>query len=318
LPLIRETLDRVRGLAPESRIRILTGDRLMGPFREALEELGPDSFLVEPQARGTGPVLVWAAWTLLREDPDAIMVSLHADHAIEPKKAFRDLIRRGISVAGRVDALFTVAVPPTRPETGYGYIRLGEVLSPDPGVDPGDEIFRVHNFVEKPDLETANEYLEAGYLWNSGIFLWRASLFLEEVRAVAPELDELIPLLEKGDVDGFFRAAPIISVDEAVLERSSRVASIRATFHWDDVGSWEAVARTRSRDPDGNVLLGAVEAVDSAENIVLAEAGTVVLFGVEGLAIVRSGDIVLVADRSRTPDLKSLLKHLPLELLDPD
>ncbi len=313
-PLIRDTLDRARGLVPEDRIRILTGGHLLGPFREALGELDPSSFLVEPQPRGTGPVLVWAAWAISQIDPDAILVSLHADHAIDPFDAFSTLIRAGARAVETTDALFTVAVPPTRPETGYGYIQPGEAIPAEGGVDA----FRVQSFVEKPDRDTAQEYLAAGYLWNSGIFLWRAGFFLEEVRAVAPELGRLIPHLEEGDVEGFFREAPVISVDEAVLERSSRVASLRATFQWDDVGAWEALARTRAPDGKGNVLLGSVQAVDSRENIVMAEEGTVVLFGVEGLAIVRSGDIVLVADRAKTPDLKSLLEALPSHLRDPD
>lgn len=313
-PLIQDTLDRARGLAPEDRIRILTGDHLLRPFRQALGELDPSTFLVEPQPRGTGPVLVWAAWVICQIDPNAIIVSLHADHAIEPSSAFHTLIRDGARVAKKTDALFTVAVPPTRPETGYGYIQPGETI-PSPA---GAEAFRVRSFVEKPDLDTAQEYLKAGYLWNSGIFLWRAAFFLEEVRAVAPELGSLIQHLETGDVERFFREAPVISVDEAVLERSSRVASLRATFRWDDVGAWEALSRTRPADGAGNVLLGSVQAVDSRENIVMAEDGTVVLFGVEGLAVVLSGGIVLVADRDRTPDLKTLLESLPSRLRNPD
>jgi mannose-1-phosphate guanylyltransferase len=301
-------------LVPEDRIRILTGAHLLKPFRRALGDLDPSVFLVEPQARGTGPVLVWAAWEISRSDPEAVLVSLHADHAIEPIRAFLSLMRSGADAARAVEALFTVAIPPTRPETGYGYIRPGESLELEGETDG----FRVHSFVEKPGVETAREYLAAGFLWNSGIFLWRAKIFLEEVKAVAPELGSLIPLLEKGDVEGFFREAPVISVDEAVLERSSRVASLRATFQWDDLGSWEALARTKGVNEAGNVLLGSVQAVDSGQNVVLAEEGSIVLFGVEGLVVIRSGDIVLVADRARTPDLKSLLKALPPDFRNPD
>ena len=300
---------------PEDKIRILTGGHLLSPFRQALGELPPESFLVEPQARGTGPVLAWAAWVISQRDPEAVIVSLHADHSIDPLDSFQTLVREGARVARQTDALFTVAVPPTRPETGYGYIQPGEILSAG-----GDDVeaFQVRSFVEKPSRDTAQEYLDAGYLWNSGIFIWRASIFLEEVKAVAPELGKLLPLLERGDIEAFFQEAPVVSVDEAVLERSSRVASLRATFRWDDVGSWEALARTRAGDGQGNVLLGSVQAVDSRENVVMAEDGTVVLFGVEGLAVVRSGNIVLVADRAKTPNLKSLLEALPSDLRDPE
>jgi len=312
--LVRDTLDRALGLAPKERIRILAGAHLLKPFQGTLSELAPSSYLVEPQPRGTGPVLVWAAWVITRSDPEAVIISLHADHTIQPPEAFLSLIQDGAEAARTTDALFTVAVPPSRPETGYGYIRPGEPLP----VQGRADAFRVRSFVEKPELDTAREYMELGYFWNSGIFLWRAALFLEEVKAVAPELGDLLPLLEAGDVEAYFREAPNISVDEAVLERSSRVASLKATFQWDDVGTWEALARTRPADGMGNVLVGSAEAVDSKENIVMAEDGTVVLFGVEGLVVVRSGDVVLVADRSRTSDLKSLLEALPQQLRDPE
>jgi len=303
------------GIVPAARIRILTGSHLLEPFEGALQGLAEIRFMVEPRARGTAPVLTWAAWELLKEDPDAVLVSLHADHAIQPREAFQALIRDAGSLAGRERRLFTVAVPPTRPETGYGYISPGDPIHTREGAL---EAFHVRSFVEKPDLETAERYVENGFLWNSGIFLWRADVFLEEVRSVAPELSLLLPLLERGDVEGFFGEAPNISVDEAILERSRRVASVRATFSWDDVGSWEALCRTCPADEDGNVAVGEVHLVEARDNIVMAEEGRTVLFGVEGVVVVRSGDIVLVADRSRTPQLKTLLSALPPNLRNPD
>jgi len=313
-PLILDTLTRARLIVPDSRIRILAGRHLVDPFQDTLGDVGTGVFMVEPEAKGTAPALTWAAWTLHREDPDAVMASLHADHNIRPGKAFAGLIRKAADLAWRTSDLFTVAVPPTRPETGYGYIEPGPAL---PGGE-GAGAFRVQSFIEKPDVETAREYLEAGYRWNSGIFIWRVDAFLDEVRAVAPELGDLLPLLDAGEVEAFFEAAPSISVDKAVLERSGRVASVEADFHWDDVGAWESLRRTRSPDEGGNVTLGSVHLKESEDNIVMAEEGTVVLFGVEGLVVVRSGDIFLVAARDRTPDLKELLKDLPEELRDPE
>ena len=312
-PLILDTLNRARGIIPDRRIRILTGKHLVDPFQEALDSLDPEVFMVEPQAKGTGPVLTWAAWTLKQLDPEAVVISLHADHAIQPREVFQDLMRRTGVLAHGSRSLFTVAVPPTRPETGYGYIRPGEALSG--GEDLG--AFRVRSFVEKPDRDTAREYLEAGYFWNSGIFVWRADVFLEEVEAVSPELADPLPRLAEGDVEGYFRDVPNIAVDTAVLERSSRVASVPATFQWDDVGAWEALGRTGSPDGSGNVSLGSVHFKDARDNIVVAEDGEVVLFGVEGLAVVRCGEVVLVARRDRTPELKTLLKDLPHHLKNP-
>lgn len=312
--LILDTLDRARALVPDQRIRILTGEHLLAPFSEILQDPDPEIFLVEPQAKGTAPILVWASWVISQVDPQAVMTSFHADHAIYPMDAFLELIAAGAEAAISTGALFTIAVPPSRPETGYGYIQPG-----DPIPLSGDgEAFRVRSFKEKPDVETAQEFVDSGYLWNSGIFLWSVSAFLNEVRDVAPEIGDLIPLLEAGDVEGFFREAPAISIDNAVLERSRNVATVKATFQWDDVGTWDALARTRPQGERGNVLHGDVHAVESADNIVMAEDGTVVLFGVQNLAVVRRGDIVLVAERDKTPDLKSLLEKLPPELRDPD
>lgn len=307
-PLIVDTVRRARDLGSAERVRILAGEHLLQPFRRVLGDLPDDAYMVEPRARGTAPVLTWAAWTLHQRDPDAVLVSLHSDHVVEPEEAFSELIRVAARVAATEELLLTIAVEPDRPETGYGYIRPG---SPVPA--PGDvEAFRVDAFVEKPDPKTAAEYVERGYLWNSGIFVWKAAVFLDEVRRRAPEIGELLPLLEAGDEEAFFAEAPTISVDEAVLERSDAVGTVKATFRWDDVGSWSALARTRRSDDDGNVAVGSLHAVDSRNVIAYSDDGTpLVLFGVEDLVVVRTGSVTLVADRSRAPDLKALLGELP-------
>lgn len=307
-PLIVDTVRRARELGSAERIRILAGEHLLQPFRRVLGDLPDDAYMVEPRARGTAPVLTWAAWTLHERDPDAVLISLHSDHVVEPEERFSELIRVAARVAATEELLLTVAVEPDRPETGYGYIRPG---SPLPA--PGDvEAFRVEAFVEKPDPKTAAEYVERGYLWNSGIFVWKAAVFLDEVRRRAPEIGKLLPLLEADDEEAFFAEAPTISVDEAVLERSNAVGTVKATFRWDDVGSWSALGRTRRSDADGNVAVGSLHAVDSRNVIAYSDDGTpLVLFGVEDLVVVRTGSVTLVADRSRAPDLKALLGELP-------
>ncbi len=309
-PLIVDTLERARGLAPDERISILTGEHLVPPFRSALPDLPHDAIWVEPRARGTAPVLAWAAHRMAREDPDAIMVSLHADHLIEPEDAFRTLVPRAAALARQEDLLLTIAVPPDRPETGYGYIRPGaEIVN-----ESGFRGWRVGAFVEKPEHETAVRYVKDGYLWNSGIFIWTVSRFLEEIRMHAPELGAHLPLLDEGRDEAFFERAPSISVDEAVLERSGRVGTVEATFRWDDVGGWEALQRTTPTDEWGNAVMGEVHTEESEGCIVWAEDGPVVLFGVEKLVVVRSGGMTLVLPRERAADLKSLLASLPESL----
>ena len=294
----------------DDRIRVLTGARLARAVQGVIPDLDVESLMVEPRVRGTAPALTWAAWEANERDPEAVLISLHADHLIRPESDFVELLHVTASLARREDRLFTVAVPPTRPETGYGYIEPGEPI----GDAAGLRAFRVASFREKPDAATARRYVGAGHLWNSGIFVWKASTFLNEVKAVTPELADLIPLLDEGRVEDFFERSPIMTVDEVVLERSGRMASVAATFEWDDVGSWEALMRTQEPDDDGNVLIGNGHLVESSRNVVYSLEGTVVAYGVEDLVIVQSGDVTLVTRRELAPSLKDLLDRLPPEL----
>lgn len=311
-PIVVETVERARSLVPPERIRILAGGEVADRIVAALPELPQGALLREPLAKGTAPVLTWAAWTLARNDPDAVLVSLHSDHVIQPLDRFQSVIRRAVQVARSHQRLVTVGVVPDRPETGYGYLAPGTPL--DLGTEP--EAATVRAFVEKPDARTAATYIEQGFLWNSGIFVWKAAVFLDQVRAVAPELAAALPLLEARDVAGFFEAVPTVQVDVAVLERSPAVATVRATFSWDDVGSWEALARTRPRDANGNVRVGDVWVTEGKENIVVADEGTTVLFGVDDLVVVRAGEVTLVTHRSLAPHLKRLLDTLPDRILE--
>jgi len=304
--LIADTVERARALVSDDHIRILAGEHLAAPFRVAMPDLPAGSYLVEPEARGTCPVLAWAAWEVSSRDPEAVLVSLHSDHLIRPLEAFADTVRAAAHLARTRDLLVTVGVRPDRVETGYGHIQPGEALEA-----PGDlQAFRVAAFHEKPDAATARRYLDAGYLWNSGIFVWKASIFLDQVRRHAPEVASCLPLLEREGADAFFQAVPVSVVDRAVMERSDRVACVEATFTWDDVGSWEALGRTRRPDAAGNVLVGDGSAVESSGNVVFAEDGKVVLFGVRDLVVVRSANVTLVLPRDRAADLKSLLRQL--------
>lgn len=305
-PLIVDTVERAAPIAGADRIRILTGEAV-GRAIQAGTGLPDSAFMLEPQAKGTCPVLAWAAFEAAKTSPDTVLVSLHADHDIEPADAFVRLIQEASQIAHETERLLTIAVPPTRPEVGYGYIHAGEEIT-----RVGSAVcYDVQAFVEKPNLETAEQYVADGYLWNSGIFVWRADTFLDEVRAHEPGVAAALPHLERGDVAGFFDACPNITVDDGVLEPSNRVATVPATFTWDDVGSWEALTRTRELDESGNVLIGDAHLVDSSGNVVVAEDGSVVLFGVSDLVVVKKGEVAFVTTRAKSPDLKALLSELP-------
>ena len=304
-PLIADTIDRARALAPDERIRILAGEHLAGPFRAALADLGDDAYWIEPRARGTGPVLAWAARRLVEVDADAVMVSLHADHLIEPLEAFRDTVGAAVEVAVRDELLVCIGAVPDRVETGYGHVEPGDPI----GVAGAQRAYRVRAFHEKPDPETARRYVDAGYLWNTGIFVWKAAVLLQEIERHAPEIAAHLPLIDRS-AEAFFDAVPVSVIDRAVMERSDRVATVAATFAWDDVGRWEALSRTRQPDASGNVALGDARFVEARDNVVFAEEGSVVLFGVDDLVVVRTGGTTLVLPRERAADLKTLLTAL--------
>jgi mannose-1-phosphate guanylyltransferase len=315
-PLLRDTLERILPLVPQERLRILTGAHLAGPILDALPELGPGNLLLEPRAAGTAPVLAWAAAEIERRDPDAVMISLHADHVIHPTSAFRELLARAAELATRHRRLFTIGAEPSRPETGYGYIRVGAPLQ-EASERPAEaenavQARAVAEFVEKPDAVTAARYLADGaYLWNTGLFVWRVSDLLEQLERHTPELAPLIPILREGGVEEFFERAPTLSIDHGLLERSDRVGVLRATFRWDDVGAWDAVNRTRPLDEQGNALLGEAFGVEVQNSILYAEDGPIVAFGVADLIVVRTAVVTFVAHRDRAAELKSLLEQLP-------
>ncbi len=303
-PLILDTVERARRLVGPERVLVLSGPELVAPFLGSVPDLRPTDFLLEPIARSTAPVLVRAAAEIERRDPGAVMVSLHADHVIHPFEGFRATIARAAAAARERGSLVCIGVTPTRAETGYGYIEAGDETAPG--------VRAVVRFVEKPDAATAGRFLShGGFLWNSGIFVWRARDLLEAARRFTTELARAFPLLDEGDVDGFFRAAEPVSVDVGVLERADRVEVTPALFSWDDVGTWASVARTRVPDGAGNVIEGDAAVVEGSDNVVWSDGGRVVLFGVDGLVVVRTGSETLVTTRGLAPDLKRLLEALP-------
>jgi mannose-1-phosphate guanylyltransferase len=304
-PLIVDTLERVLPLVPPERIRVVTGRPLAAAMRVAAPALTESQFLLEPASRGTAPALAWAAHSIRQVDPTAVMVSLHADHVIEPAATFRALLARAAELSVRHGRLFTLGAAPTRPETGYGYIAPGAAL------DAGDAAHAVSRFVEKPDRAEADRLIAAGCLWNTGMFIWPVQLLLDELRRWTPEIAELLRLLDEGDAASFFREAPVLSIDEGLLERSDAVGVLRTDFRWDDVGAWDAVGRTRDRDPSGNVGVGDAHFVDAHDCIAWADDGSIVVFGASDIVVVRSGNITFVAPRERTPELKAMLAQLP-------
>ena len=301
-PLVVDALRRLEGLVPVERTLLVTGEALAGPLGKALG-LPAANILVEPRAASTAPALLWATAEAGRRDPEAVVLSLHADWAIADPAAFRRDAATGLAAAAAHDALVTVGIIPTRPETGYGYIVPG---------DPLDAATRtVARFTEKPDATTAAGLIAGGALWNSGLFAWTARRLRAEVEAHARELVPGLAALDAGDVDAFFRAVTPVSIDVGVLERSRRVAVVAGHFPWDDVGTWDALARTLSTDAAGNVVHGPVHVKDAAGNVLWTDGDPIVVRGVQDLVVVHANGRILVMPRAMAADLKALVDPLP-------
>ncbi len=306
-PTAEETLDRLTGFIPRSRIIIVTSAELAGPLSQALH-LPENQFLIEPRQASTGPALVWATHEIRKRDPDASILAMHADWAVGDPSAFVRTAANALDFARRHDCLVTVGIVPSRPETGYGYIIPGDSL--DQGV------WAVKRFVEKPTATTALDLMSEGALWNSGLFAWTAERLLTEVKAVTPEIAQALDHLDQEDVPGFFRDVTSISIDVGVLERTERIAVVPGHFDWDDIGTWEALTRVRALDRQGNVSVGPVELVDANDCIVWSEGTPIVVTGVRDLVIVCANNRVLVVPRSQAPELKRVLEQLPPDVRD--
>ena len=306
-PLAVEALRRLEGLIPPERILLVTGTALAGPLGTALG-LPKANILVEPRAANTAPALIWATAEVARRDPDALVLSLHADWSVPDPAAFRRDAEAALTAAAQHDRLVTVGIVPTRPETGYGYIV--------PGAPLDGTARQVSRFTEKPDATTAAALIADGALWNSGLFAWSARRLRQEVEAHAKELQPGLAPLDRNDVAGFFAALTPVSIDVGLLERSARVAVVAGHFAWDDVGTWDALRRTLPADAQGNVAHGEVHLRESEGCVVWSDGDPIVARGVKDLVIVHANGRILVMPRDLAADLKSLVDPLPAPVKD--
>jgi mannose-1-phosphate guanylyltransferase len=299
--LLARTLARYDGLVPEDRRIVVTTEALS----EAIAREAPTvTVLAEPQGRNTAPCMYWAARTVAARDPDAVMVAVSADHFIPDVEAFRRTVGQAIDRARGFDELVTLGIKPTRPETGYGYLRLGERLAPD--------CYQVAEFVEKPSREKAEAYVSAGtYLWNSGMFVWRAGIVLAAFDRCMPEMrmhwDDA-----RGDVRTMYRSVPATSIDYGVMEKAGNVVTFPLDCGWEDVGSWVSFDTLAdaldARRAGGTVLAGDVLAVQSERNVIDVPGKLVALLGVNDLIVVEQDGALLVASKDRAQDVRLVVE----------
>ena len=316
-PLIGATVDRIRPLVGDERVVIATGRDLVAATRAVLPTLPASAFLGEPRARNTAACIGWATAVVHRRDPEALVMVLPSDHHVADVAGFQRVVTVALEAA-RSGAIVTVGIEPTRAETGYGYIELGDQVSP--GVRRGV------SFREKPDRPTAEGYVASGrYVWNAGMFFFRASRMLEEIARHLPELATGIARIEaaarRGDAEEaaeterVFETVPSVSIDVGVMEKVERLEVVPASVGWTDIGSWESAWELGEKDADGNATHGEAVAVEARNNLFydLTTGGKrriVAAFGVNELCVVQTDDAILIVPRDRSQDVRAVVTEL--------
>ncbi|HEV2579620.1 MAG TPA: mannose-1-phosphate guanylyltransferase [Ktedonobacteraceae bacterium] len=309
--MIQESLARVAPLVEPGHAWVVTGRSMGGLAHEHLPTVPESHILGEPIGRNTSAAIAWAAATIAREDPQAIMVVVTADHVIRKVDVFNQALRLAARLASQGN-MVTLGIKPTAPETGYGYIHYAEPVSE--GFD--HEAFRAERFVEKPDLATAKQYLQAGrYVWNSGMFIWKVETILSELRQHLPELMRKIDIMvqamntpqERATFDELWPTLQIISIDYGVLEKTKNLVVIPVDIDWNDVGNWEQYASLFDADGQGVRAVGPHNALGCQNIFVYNDtARQVFTIGLEDLIIVEMADKTLICHRDAVQRVKEL------------
>lgn len=311
--MVMDTVNRLCRIANKEDIFIVTGESFVESTIESTSAiLKADHILGEPAARNTAACIGYAAMEIVRKYEDGVMCVAASDHFIKDEDEYERVMKTAISLAEEKDALVTIGIKPTFPSTGYGYIRSNRDV-------PG-EYYKVEEFVEKPDLETASEYLASGqYAWNSGMFVWKASVILSYFEKLLPDIYECLVKIgdamgtehEKQVIQEVYPVIPKISVDYGIMERAKGVLMVEGDFGWNDVGSFDALEEIYDKDENGNVVLANGCLIDTKGCILYGDGGKLIAtLGVEDIVIAQTKDIVLVCDKRRAQDIKLIPEKL--------
>jgi mannose-1-phosphate guanylyltransferase len=315
--MIQNTVTRLAPLVPKENIVVVTNEVHLELIRQQLPDLPEENILTEPVGRNTAPCIGLAAHWIQKRKPSSTMIVLPSDHLIRNTEEFLSVLGRGIRVANENRALVTIGIHPTHPETGYGYIQYDD--APESNPDAAEGVYRVRTFAEKPNLETAVQFIKSGdFVWNSGMFIWKSDVILEEIAAHLPELSEQLshvaatmetPEYSKA-LELAFGVIRSISIDYGVMEKAAQVFVVRGDFGWSDVGSWDEVVRLTPGDDEGNSFRGNVIRRDSRGNYIDAGDKTIAAIGVDDLIVVSAGDAILICRKGRAQDVKEVVDFL--------
>lgn len=311
--LLQQTWDRSKKIVPKENIFIVTNAEYRGLVKDQLKGIKPSQILLEPARRNTAPCIAYAAFRIKAQNPDACMVVAPSDHLILKEKEYSDLIRKALSEVEQKDALITLGITPTRPDTGYGYIQFENC-----GLDG---VCNVKTFTEKPDLEMAKELVASGeFLWNAGIFVWSVNGIMKAFEELMPEMYQLFKegedvfatKEEKKFIDVAYTQCKSISIDYGVMEKAKNVYTLAADIGWSDLGTWGSLYSYSDKDEEGHVIQGRnVLTYDSKNCIVnVPKNKLVVLQGMEDMIVVENDDILLVCKQEDEQQIKRIVNDV--------
>jgi len=313
--MIQETVARLKGVAPDKNIYIVTEEGQQEIIAEQLPHVPRSNILVESEGRNTAASIGLAAVHMEKRDPDGVMISLHSDNWVGDVETFRRILRDSCEIAERTGRLGTVGIAPTYPATGFGYIHTGRKL----GLDLATTFWEGRRFVEKPDRTTAEEYVASGeYFWNGGMFIWKISSILDAIRQHMPKLYEgctamkkaLGTDLEKEEVSRVYSWLEKVPIDRGVMEKTDNIFVAKGDFPWDDVGTWASIENHFAPDAKGNVVIGEFEEVDSENCIIVGDDTLITTVGVSNLIVVKTKDALLICRKERAEEVRDLVAKL--------
>lgn len=312
--LLQLTVDRLDGLSAPENHRLVTGVAYESIANEQMRGSSKESFILERVGKNTAPCVALSAQLIALEEPDAVMMVLPSDHYIQQVEVFQNTVARAVQRADEAETLLTIGIKADRPETGYGYIEMGDCLD----LHKNHPVYQVNRFHEKPDLETAIQFLESGsFLWNSGMFVWKVSTILNAFEAYQPEIHAKLGAIRNGDqrqetIDHFFEDVESLSIDYGIMEHARSIEVIPGDFGWSDLGSWESVSDMAGRGIAGLERTdGKVIAVDSENLFTRARNGKLIaVVGVSDLAIIDTEDALLICKLDQSQQVKEVVQSL--------
>ncbi len=300
--LIQLTVDRFKGVCPDENFWVVTNASYVDIVTEQLPQIPHSHILAEPAARNTAPCIAWACWSIRKENPNANVVVTPADAVVMNPEEFRRVIGNALEFTKESDAIVTIGIKPSRPETGYGYVETADSAN--------GEICKVKEFKEKPDLQTAQSYLQKGnYLWNAGIFVWNVNTIVDSITKYKPNIAKDMDAIETtGNVKEIFPQCEKISIDFAVMEPASKDGKVfthPADFGWSDLGNWASLHDKLEKDTANNAKVGNVLMYECENCVVhVADEKKVVLQGLDGYIVSEKGGQLLVCKRSEEQRIK--------------